>query len=157
MSFISPLSPMQKAVWSLLNKGLSMSQVADELKTSPQYVHQTRRNAEAKLTRALTEAAEAGSIQVNRIRASEGLLWGYHPGLQLDAVVSYTTKDGVKIWYWYDNPEEVTDETFLQETKQYLLNLAEERHISLSDEEKQLHPGKLANHIFRELLPVVKS
>lgn len=156
MSLLTPLSPRQKTVWSLLIKGFSVSDIAKRLKTSPQYIHQTKRQAEAKLSTILVETAEAASIQIKRIRPVEGLLWGYHPGLNRETIISYTTTDGMKVWYWNDHPENVTDATFLQETKQYLLNLAEERKIELTEDEMKLHPAKLANHIFRQLIPEVE-
>jgi len=157
LSFISPLSPRQKLIWSLLSRGLSVSEVARRLRTTPQYVHQTKRAAEAKLLRALMEAARASSIQIKLARPEAGILWGYHPGLRRDAIITYTARQGIKIWYWYDNPEEVTDQAFLNETREYLLTFAEERGIHLAEEEKKLHPAKLANIIFSRLLPGVKS
>lgn len=157
VSFIFPLSPMQSRVWALLNSGLSMSEIADKLKRSPQYIHQTRRNAESKLIRALTETAEANDLQIKRIRPREGLLLGYHPALKQDAFVTYTTRNGIKVWYWYDHPETITDDTFLAETRRYLLDIAVERHITLTEEEQRLHPAKLANLIFRKLMPGMRS
>ena len=148
---------MQKLVWSLLNRGLSHSQVAEELKKSPQYVHQTRRNAEHKLSRALTEIAEATNLQIKKLRVKEGLLWGYHPGIQCDIIVSYTVKSGLKVWHWVDEPEAITDKDFLHETRSYLLNLAEEHGILLTEEQKNKHPANLANLIFKTLFPGVQS
>jgi hypothetical protein len=146
---------MQQKVWRLLTKGFTMADIAKQLNTSPQYVHQTRRNAESKLTRAIMETAEANNIQITKIRPREGLLYGYHPALDQHAFVSYSTKGGIKIWYWHDQPETITDEAFLGHIRTYLLDLAEERSLILTDEDKQLHPAKLANKIFRHLMPEV--
>lgn len=148
---------MQKQIWSMLNRGLSPSQVAEALKRSPQYVHQTRRNAEHKLSRALTEIAEATNLQIKKLRVEEGLLWGYHPGMHCDIIVTYTVKDGLKVWQWIEEPEAITDEEYLRETHRYLLNLAEERGISLNEEQKHTHPARLANLIFATFFPGVRS
>jgi len=157
MSLLSPLSPKQKLVWSLSTKGLSMSKIAESLETTPQYVHQTRRNAEAKLSNALMKAAEASDLQIKKMRPEKGLLWGYHPGLNREAVISYTARMGIKVWYWYEDPEKVSDIEFLNETRSYLLNLAEERKVELTEEEKKLHPAKLANKLFNQLILELKS
>lgn len=153
----SPLSPRQKLIWSLLSRGLSVSQVAERLKTTFQYINQTKRTAEAKLSSALMSVAEASNLQIKKMRLEEGVLWGYHPGLDKEAIVTYTTKQGIKVWFWNDNPEELTDERFLNETRLYLFNLAEERRIDLTEEEKQQHPGRLANVIFSRLIPEVTT
>jgi hypothetical protein len=134
-----------------------MSKIAESLETTPQNIHQTRRNAEAKLSNALIKAAETSDLQIKKMRPNKGLLWGYHPGLKREAVISYTTNRGIKVWYWYNDPEMVADEDFLLETKNYLLDLAEERKVELTEEEKNLHPAKLANKIFDQLILELKS
>jgi len=135
-----------------LNEGFSTSEVAERLKTSLQYVHQTKRAAEAKLLMALMDAAKASNIQIKEVLPEAGLLWGYNPGIKQDAIITYTTKHGIKVWYWYDKPEEIKDDEFLRETKDYLISLAEERRIELKEEEKEMHPAKLATVIFDKLV-----
>lgn len=150
--FASPLSQKQKIVWSLTSKGLSVAKVADRLKTSRQYVNQTRQTAEAKLSKALMEVARINDLQVTQLHPQEALLIGYHPVLKRKAVVTYTTKRGVKVWYWHDNPEEETDEEFLKQTREYLLDLAKERDLEIENA-TTIHPAKLARIVFRELVP----
>jgi hypothetical protein len=149
----SPLSQRQNQVWAMLGSGLTVSEVASNLKKTFQYVNQTKRTAEAKLSDALIRAGETSNLQIKRVLPKEGILWGFHPGLGLDTFVTYTSKHGMRVWYWYDDPEEVTDERFLFETRNYLLNLAEERRIQLDENEKQLHPALFAKHIFSRLIP----
>jgi hypothetical protein len=60
------------------------------------------------------------------------------------------------VWYWYDKPEEVTNEEFLRQTREYLLDLAKERGIEIEDAAK-VHPAKLAHIIFSKLVPEVES
>ena len=156
MSYISPLSPKQKVVWSMINNGLSTSEVAERLNSTIQYVYQTKRNAEAKLSRALMEAAESNSIKIRRLSVDKGILLGYHPGLNLEAVVTYTSQKGIKVWYWYEDPEEVTDDAFLSETREYLLSLADERHLDITEKQRGEHPARLANMIFSRLIPEVR-
>jgi len=105
---------------------------------------------------ALVEVAKASNIQMKGVLPEEGVLWGYNPGIRQNAIVTYTTKHGIKVWYWYENPEEITDKGFLNETRSYLLDLAEERRLELTEKEKKLHPSKLANLIFDRLIPGVK-
>jgi hypothetical protein len=155
-SLSSPLSRKQKAVWSLISKGLSVASIADKLSTTRQFVNQTKLAAEAKLSKALLEVAQANDLQVTRLYPKEAVLLGYHPALKRKAIVTYSTSHGIKVWYWHDHPEEVTNQEFLRQTREYLLDLARERGIEVEGAER-MHPAKLASMIFSKLIPEVKS
>jgi hypothetical protein len=155
-SLTSPLSQKQKTVWSLIREGLSVSAIADKLNTTRQYVNQTRLTAEAKLSTTLLDVARANDLQVTRLYPKEAILLGYHPGLKRKAVVTYSTSHGIKVWYWHDNPEEVTNQEFLRQTREYLLDLARERGIEVEDA-VNIHPAKLAHIIFSKIVPEVES
>ena len=156
-SFASPLSLKQMTVWSLASKGTSIIAIAEKLKTSRQYVNQTRLAAEAKISKALLDVAQVNELQVIKLKPNEAILLGYHPSLKRKAIVTYTTKHGMKVWYWHDNPEEEhLNENFLKQTRQYLLDIAAERGVEVQGAEK-LHSAKLAQAIFSELIPDLKS
>jgi len=154
-SLSSPLSQKQKTVWSLLSKGFSVSKIAEKLSTTRQYVNQTRLTAEAKLSTTLLEVAQANDLQVTRLYPKDAILLGYHPALKHKAIVTYSTRHGIKVWYWHDNPEEVTNKEFLRQTRKYLLDIANERGIEIENA-AQIHPAKLAHMIFSKLIPELK-
>jgi hypothetical protein len=148
----SPLSQQQKTVWSLLSKGLSIAAIAEKLKTTRQFINQTKLAAEAKLATTLMEVAQTNDLQVTRLYPKEAILLGYHPALKRKAIVTYSTNYGIKVWYWHDSPEEVTDPTFLNQIRQYLIDIARERGIEIEGYEN-IHPAKLAHIIFSKLIP----
>jgi DNA-binding CsgD family transcriptional regulator len=151
-SVSSPLSQSQKTVWSLISKGFSVSKIADKLSTTRQYVNQTRLTAEAKLSTTLLEVAQVNDLQVTRLYPKQAILLGYHPALKRKAILTYSTNYGIKVWYWHDNPEEVTDQAFLNQTRQYLIDIAKERGIEIENAAK-IHPAKLAHILFSKLIP----
>ncbi len=153
MSFALPLSARQRAIWSLTSKGISVADVARRLGVSRQYVNQTKRTAEAKLSATLLDVARANDLQVTRLSPKDAILLGYHPALKRKAIVTYTTNHGIKVWYWHDNPEDVTNEDYLRQTREYILDFAEERGIQVDD--TCIHPAKLAHEIFTKLIPEV--
>jgi DNA-binding CsgD family transcriptional regulator len=155
-SLSSPLSRKQKAVWSLISRGLSVASIADKLRTTRQFVNQTKLAAEAKLSKTLLEVAQANDLQVTRLYPKQAVLLGYHPALKRKAIVTYSTSHGLKVWYWHDKPEEVTNQEFLRQTREYLLDLAKEKGIEV-EEATEMHPAKLASIIFSKLIPEVKS
>lgn len=133
-----------------------MATIAEELKTTRQFVNQTKLAAEAKLSTTLLDVAQANDLQIMKLNSKEGILLGYHPGLKRKAIVTYSANFGIKVWYWHDNPEEVTDEEFLKQTQIYLLDFAKEKGIDVSDAEN-IHPAKLASAIFSKLIPELNS
>jgi DNA-binding CsgD family transcriptional regulator len=155
-SLAAPLSQKQKTVWSLLLEGLSVSAIATKLKTTRQYVNQTRLTAEAKLSTTLLDVASANELQVTKIYPKRAILLGWHPALKRKAIITYTTSHGIKVWYWHDKPEEVTNENFLKQTRKYLLDIAKEQGIKLEDT-TNIHPAKLAHTIFSKLVPEVNT
>jgi len=153
-SLASPLSLKQKTVWSLILEGFSVSAIATKLKTTRQYINQTRLTAEAKLSMTLLDVAGANDLQITKIYPKKAILLGYHPALKHKAIITYTTSHGIKVWYWHDNPEEITNENFLNQTKTYLLDIAKERGLEIKD--VNIHPAKLAHIIFSKLIPELK-
>ena len=155
-SISSPLSQKQKTVWSLIHKGFSVSAIAEKLSTTRQYINQTRLTAEAKLSTTLLDVAGANDLQVVKLYPKKAILLGYHPGLKRKAIITYTTSHGIKVWYWHDKPEEITNQAFLQQTRQYLLDIANEQGIELGTT-ADIHPAKLAHMLFSKLVPEVQS
>ncbi len=151
----SPLTPSQKDIWALLSSGLSVSNIANKLKTTRQYVNQTRIAAQAKLSSTLLEVAEVNGLQVIKVVPQQAILLGYHPTLKKKAIITYTTRHGLKVWYWTDTPEEITDTIFLNQTRQYLIDIANERGIEIENTE-EFHPAKLARELFSKLIPELK-
>jgi len=152
----SPLSQKQKTVWSLISKGLSAVTIAEKLNTTRQFINQTKLAAEARLSTTLLDVAQANELQVTKLYPHKGILLGYHPALKRKAILTYSTNYGIKVWYWHDSPEEVTDTAFLNQTRQYLIDIAKERGIQIEGVEK-IHPAKLAHMIFSKLIPELKA
>jgi hypothetical protein len=152
----TPLSQSQKTIWALISTGLSVTKIADKLKTTRQYVNQTRLMAEAKLSTTLLDVAQVNDLQVTKLYPKQAILLGYHPALKKKAIITYTTSHGLKVWYWHDNPQEVTDTAFLNQTRQYLIDIAKERGVEIEGME-QMHPAKLAHQIFCQLVPELKA
>jgi hypothetical protein len=155
-SVSSPLSQSQKAIWELISKGFSVANIAVKLSRTRQYVNQTKIAAEAKLATTLLDVAQVNELQVTKLNIKQAILLGYHPTLKRKAIVTYTTSHGLKVWYWHDNPEEITDQAFLNQTRQYLIDIAKERGIEIENS-KNIHPAKLAHMIFLQLIPELKT
>jgi hypothetical protein len=102
------------------------------------------------------EVAQANDLQVTRLYPKEAILLGYHPALKRKAIVTYSTNHGIKVWYWHAKPEDVTDQAFLNQTRQYLIDIAKERGVEIENA-ANTHPAKLAHVIFSKLIPELKT
>lgn len=140
----------------MIGEGLSTAAIADRLDATRQFVNQTKLAAEARLSTTLLDVAQANDIQVTKVYPKEGLLLGYHPGIGRRAILTYSTRHGIKVWYWHDDPDQVTNQEFLKQTRAYLLDIASERHIDVKDA-KSMHPGRLAHVLFSELIPELRE
>lgn len=156
LSLSSPLSQKQGIIWSLFRQGFSVSKIAEKLNTTRQYVNQTRLTTEAKLSTTLLDVASVNELQVTKIYPKKAILLGYHPALQRKAIITYTTSHGIKVWYWHNDPEVITNQQFLKQTRKYLLDIAKEQNIDLTNK-TDIHPAKLAHIIFGKLVPEVKT
>jgi len=139
----------------LLSRGLSAATIANKLNTTRQFINQTKLATEAKLSTTLLDVAQANDLQITKLYPKNGILLGYHPALKRKAILTYSTNYGIKVWYWHDKPEEITNEEFLKQTRTYLLDIAKERGIEIEDC-KSIHPAKLAHIIFTKLIPELK-
>jgi hypothetical protein len=148
-----PLTPKQRAIWGMLRLGLSANDIAERLESSRQYVHQVSLIAEAKISKTLLAVAQTAQLQIRRMDAPNGILLAYDPARQAQVIITYTTKNGVRIWDWHSRIEDIQDVSHMAEVRAYLLNEAEERGLPLTAKEKELHPAKLAQLIFSRLVP----
>jgi hypothetical protein len=63
----------------------------------------------------------------------------------------------MKVWYWHDHPEEETVPLgVLNQTRQYLMDIVQERGLDLGDTAK-IHPAKLAHMVFIKLAPELET
>src|SRR5207245_8851601 len=90
-----------------------MIQIAKQMKASRQYVQQTLKIAEGKISKSLLDAARSNDLEIRAIRPDRGVLLGHNRVLGRNVVVTYTSKYGIKVWYWYDQPAAASDETLL--------------------------------------------
>lgn len=133
---------------------MTESEISRELNITRQSVHIMLNVARSKIIRALNEAAEVNRIQVRHLDVEKGILVGYSREFDHKVVITYSPKNGIRIWYAHD--EECKECQFDREWVKIILDEAEERGIKLSEEELQLSPPQLAKIIFKKILPGVE-
>jgi len=144
------LTSKQKQIWDLKGKGLLEANIARRLDVSRQTVHKALNVANAKVSQALQETARLNKIRVKTVDPTNGILVGYSPEFKTTAMITFSAKNGVQIWYRHEGDCKNCDQ--LQACRITLLAEAEEREIQLSENQSLMLPSQLAEILFSKII-----
>jgi len=143
------LTPKQAKIWSLNNKGTSEAAIAKELDVTRQTIYKSLSVANEKVYASLEETAKINKITIASIDASQGILLGYSPHFKTKALITFSAKKGVQVWYKHEGDCKSCEQ--LQSCKENLIAEADERGISLPENLNALSPSQLADIMFSKL------
>jgi transcriptional regulator len=143
------LTSKQMHIWNLKNKGLSEASIARKFDVTRQTVHKALNVANAKISKALQETAKINKIKAETIDLANGILVGYSQEFKTTAMITFSARNGVQIWYRHDGDCENCDQ--LQTCRKALLAEAEERNIQLSENQNSMLPSRLAEILFSKI------
>ena len=143
------LTPKQKLIWNLKSNGLSEANIARKLKVTRQTVHKALNIANSKVYLALEEAAKINRIKIKTLDPNEGILVGYSAYFKTTALVTFSAKNGVQVWYKHEGDCKNCDQ--LQTCKETLLAEARGRNIPLPENTKSMLPSELAEILFSRI------
>lgn len=144
------LTPRQLVFWSLRRQGLTQAEVSRKVGVTPQTTNKTFNAIDAKVYRALTDAAQLHRLDIRRISLERGFLLGYSHTWKTDALVTFSVVNGVQVWYKGEG--ECHECTKLESCKQSLLRESEERGIQLPREKARISPSQLSDNLFKAIL-----
>jgi len=144
------LTSKQKCIWNLKGKGFLEANIARKLDVSRQTVHKALKIANDKVSQALHETAKLNKIRIKTIDPTNGILVGYSPEFKTTAMITFSAKNGVQIWYRHEGDCKNCDQ--LQACRATLLAEAEERDIQLSENQRSMPPSQLAETLFSKLI-----
>lgn len=138
------LTSKEANIWFLRKKKSNQSEIARILNVSRQAIHKTLLRIDDKIKHALIDAAETNKLEIKKIDPINGLMKAYSPAQKVQAIISLTKANGIKIWYMYKvNCMECTHYTTC---KNMLISEAKERGIQIND--NLVVPTDLALDIF---------
>ena len=144
------LTSKQKHIWNLRNKGLLQARIARRLNVSRQTVHKALNVANTKVSQALQETAKLNKIKVKTVNPTNGILTGYSPDFKTEAMITFSAKNGVQIWYRHEGDCINCDQ--LQTCRTTLLSEAEERNIQLPENQNSMLPSQLAEILLSKII-----
>ena len=145
-----PLNDRQFAFWKLRRGGLVNIQIADHFRISRQAVSKALLAMDRKVEETLLEMAQANQIEVERLNAEIGVLFGRSVPFNAAAIVFVSADHGVQVWY-----EHVGDCGACPRYArciELLWGYADELGIAL---EKTDDPTRLADELFAKLREMV--
>jgi len=145
------LTDRQLEIWSLRLKGLSKAEIGRRLGVTRQAVYDAEGVMLGKVENALIHAAESNMVEPQYVDAAKGILLGYSPQTRQRVIITFSALNGVQTWH-YQQPD-CSSCMWVGRCRSRLVLEAEERNVSLSQEERQLPPSKLAHFIFSQIIP----
>jgi hypothetical protein len=144
------LTPKQKTVWNLRSKGLIEANIARRLNVTRQTVHKALNVVNTKISQALLETAKISKIEVETVDPTNGILIGYSPEYKTTAMITFSARNGIQIWYRREGDCENCDQ--LQACRTMLLAEAQDRNIQLPENSESMSPSKLAEILFSKII-----
>ena len=145
------LTDRQMEIWSLRLQGLSKAEIGRMLGITRQAVYDAEGVMLEKVELALTHTAQSNMIEPQHIDATRCILLGYSPQTQQRVIITFSSRNGVQTWH-YQQPN-CNLCKMVSKCRARLIEEAEERGITLSENEEKLPPSQLAQRIFETLIP----
>ncbi|KLK87213.1 hypothetical protein SZ63_11460 [Methanoculleus sediminis] len=145
-----PLNERQFAFWRLRRGGLVNIQIADRFRISRQAVSKALLVMDRKVEETLLEMAQANQIEVERMNAEIGVLFGRSVPFDAAAIVFVSAEHGVQVWYEHEGDCGACPR--YARCIELLWGYADELGIAL---EKTDDPTRLADELFAKLREMV--
>jgi hypothetical protein len=142
------LTPAQKQIWELKTTGIAEASVARKLKVTRQTVHKALDIANAKISQSLEETAKINKIKIESISPATGVLVGYSTHFRTKALITFSVKNGVQLWYKHEGDCKNCEQ--LDVCKTTLIAEAKDRNIDLP-EGNAIYPSELAETLFTKI------
>ncbi|ABN56849.1 MULTISPECIES: hypothetical protein [Methanoculleus] len=145
-----PLNDRQFAFWKLRRGGLVNIQIADRFRISRQAVSKALLAMDRKVEETLLEMAQANQIEVERLNAEKGVLFGRSVPFNAAAIVFVSADHGVQVWYEHEGDCGTCPR--YARCIELLWGYADELGITL---EKTDDPTRLADELFAKLREMI--
>ena len=151
MSVPQGFTTRQLRIWGMRRDGSSLSDIARRLGVTRQAISKAMRGVDVKVSGALESAAKAAKIEARHVDPRMDVLLGYSHEANERVVVTLSTRHGVQIWHHYAGRCGGCE--LLDRCMRVILDEAEERGVSLTEEERAGYPAEIARAVFSKVLP----
>ena len=145
-----PLNDRQFAFWKLRRSGLPNIHIAERFRISRQAVSKALITMDRKVEETLLSMAQANQIDVERLNAEIGVLFGRSIPFDAGAIVFVSADHGVQVWYEHEGDCGACQR--YARCIELLWGYADELGITLT---KTDDPTRLADELFAKLREMV--
>ena len=145
------MTKRQREIWGLRLKGLSGAEIGRRLGISRQAIYDADAILSQKIENALRDAADASMTETLHIDSEKAILLGYQPATDERVIITFSISNGIQTWRYNRNDCGVCSWT--EKCLEKLGKEASERNISLSKEDLNKPPSRLAHLIFSKVIP----
>jgi transcriptional regulator len=146
-----PTNEKQFGFWKMRRSGQSNISIANMQGITRQGVSQALRVMDEKVDASLREMAHANRIQIEKIDAERGVLFGRSTPFQTNAYIFVSEKHGMQVWYEHDGDCKACDE--FTRCIEFIWDFASELGIKI---EKTADPTKMAEELLTKIRESVK-
>ena len=141
----------QLRIWGMRRDGLSLAEIGRRLGVTRQAVSKAMQRIDDKVSRTLEATARAAKIEVRHLDPEKGVLLGYSHETEDRVILTFSTRHGVHIWYYYTG--KCSECKFHETCREVILDEAEERGVALTEEERGRSPAEIARLVFSKVIP----
>ncbi|MBT0732582.1 hypothetical protein KH990_04260 [Methanoculleus bourgensis] len=145
-----PLDSRQFAFWCLRRSGLPNIRIAERFRISRQAVSKALLTMDRKVEETLLDIANANQIEVERLNAEIGVLFGQSIPFDAGAIVFVSKDHGVQVWYEHEGDCGACPR--YARCIELIWDYADELGIALT---KTDDPTRMADELFAKLKEVV--
>ncbi len=141
-----PVNDKQFEFWKLKRGGLHNINIARSFNISKQAVSRALITMEERIENTLLEMAHANQIEVEKINAKRGIMFGHSVPFNTGAIIFVSANHGMQVWYEHEGNCGACMR--YKHCIELLWDFADEMKIRL---EKTDDPTKLAEELFEKL------
>jgi len=143
------LTPKQRSIWDLKSKGMTEANIARKLEVTRQTIHKSLNTANTRINESLEEAARINKLEIQDINPAKGFLIGYSQHFKTKALLTFSAKNGIQIWYKHEgNCEKCTKKLAC---KEMLSSEAKDRGILIPEGSKPMLPSEFSEILFSKI------
>ena len=151
MSFqVGYLTPKQLGFWRKRFQGHTQAEISREADVTRQTVSKTFNVIDAKVSKALLEAAQLNRIEINKLDREKGFLLGRSPSLRMDALITFSDVNGIQLWFKGEG--NCSDCDSADRCKAALISEARIRGITLPENLDAVQPTLIADQLFEKIM-----
>ncbi len=141
-----PVNDKQFEFWRLRRSGLPNINIARSFNISRQAVSRALLTMDERIEKTLLEMARANQIEVGKVNAERGILFGHSVPFNVRAIIFVSAKHGVQVWYEHEGDCGAC--TRYTQCIELLWDFADEMKVKLEETDD---PTKLADELFGKL------